>query len=109
MSEPAPAQNAPQSVEITLSTPLARASGEVTSVTLRKPSAGELRGLTLQDIMQSDVNAMIALIPRVAQPFITADEVAQLDPSDFSEMAGTIVGFFYTPAQKAMIARAFGG
>jgi len=99
----------PATTEIALATPIQRESGEVASVTLRKPSAGELRGLNLQDIMQSDVNAMIALIPRIAQPFITAAEVEKLDPSDFSEMAGTVVGFFYTPAQKAMIARAFGG
>lgn len=108
MSEPATAAT-PPSVAITLATPIVRESGEVASITLRKPSAGELRGLNLQDIMQSDVNAMIAVIPRIAQPYVTAAEIERLDPADFSELAGTVVGFFYTPAQKAMIARAFGG
>jgi len=109
MSDAPISSSPPQTVEVTLETPISRESGGVSSISLRKPKAGELRGLNLQDIMQSDVNAMVALLPRISHPFLTPQEVEQLDPADFAELAGAVVGFFYTPSQRAMIAKAFGG
>lgn len=78
---------------VPLQTPITRKSGDVTELTLRKPAAGELRGLSLVDLMKMDVNELTTLLPRIAQPSITADDVRQLDPADLVELGGAVVGF----------------
>ncbi len=100
---------APTAVTVTLVEPIARASGAVGTLMLRKPAAGEMRGLKLQDLMQADIGAILTLIPRIADPFITEVEAAKLSSEDIAEIGGTIVGFFMSPAQKAMIAQFAGG
>jgi hypothetical protein len=93
---------------VTLVEPLKRESGDVTTLTLRKPKAGEMRGLKVGDLFNGDVGAVLALLPRIADPFITEHEAGQLDPADLAEIAGTVTGFFMTPAQKAQIAAMLG-
>jgi len=95
--------SAPRTVTITLQEPLQREAGPIAAITLRKPRAGELRGLKLGELINSDVGAVITLLPRISDPFITPEEAANLDAEDIAEIAGAIVGFFLTPAQKAMI------
>ena len=68
-----------------------------------KPKAGELRGLTLANLVNSDAGSLITLLPRIAEPFITEAEAANLSAEDFAEIGGTIVGFFMSATQKAMI------
>jgi hypothetical protein len=94
---------------VSLSNPIERADGaSVTTLTLRKPNAGNLRGLSLQALMQSDVGALITVVPRIADPFVTEQEVASLEADDLAQIGGAILGFFMTPAQKAMIAEMTG-
>lgn len=94
-----------QTASVTLATPIARGDTNVEMISLRKPKAGELRGLTLQDVLQSDVSALMKLVPRISDPALTEHEVAELEADDFAEIGGTIFGFFMTPAQKAAIAK----
>lgn len=101
--------SAPVAITVTLGQPVQREGGEVSAITLRKPDTGNLRGLKLTDVMQSDVNAMITLLPRISDPFLTEAEISALDPADFAELAGTILGFFMSPAQKALVAQMTGG
>ena len=83
--------------DVTLQNPIKRPGGEdVTKISLRKPLAGELRGLKLTDVLQMDVGAMITLLPRITTPAITPDEAAGLDPADLIALAGPVVGFFMT-------------
>lgn len=94
----------PRPFTITLAEPIARESGaNVTAITLRKPKAGELRGLTLANLVNSDAGSLITLLPRICEPFITDTEAANLSVEDFAEIGGTIVGFFMSATQKAMI------
>ncbi|HYC80799.1 MAG TPA: phage tail assembly protein [Croceibacterium sp.] len=93
---------------VTLANPVRRGDSEIAAVVLRKPLGGDLRGLTLQDVLQSDVNALIKLVPRISDPPLTEQEVAALEADDIAEVGGTIFGFFMTPAQKAMLARLTG-
>lgn len=88
-------------VTVTLSEPIRRGDTAMSSITLRRPNAGELRGLSLQGVLTSDVSAMLTLLPRITQPPLTDDEVANLHPADFVEMAGAARGFFMTAAEKA--------
>ena len=99
----------PVTVKVSLLEPIERESGPVTDLTLRKPRAGEMRGLSLKDLMNADVGAVITLVPRIADPFITDHEAGMLSAEDIAEIGGTIVGFFMTPLQKAMMQELMGG
>lgn len=87
--------------KITLSTPILRKDAEpITTIELRKPAVGELRGLKLTDVLQMDVTAMLKLLPRITSPALDGAEVAALDPADFMGLAGRVVGFFMTPEEQ---------
>ncbi|MCY1672129.1 phage tail assembly protein [Novosphingobium sp. SL115] len=102
-------QTTPQAVTgrtfetVALSAPITRGETTMDTLNIRRPKAGELRGLSLQDVMNTDIVAMLTLIPRISEPPLTPDEVNNLDPADFSEIAGTVRGFFMTKAEKGMI------
>ncbi|ABA80958.1 phage tail assembly protein [Rhodobacter sphaeroides] len=85
----------------TLLQPLKRASGDIASVTVRKPDVGSLRGLKLTDILQMDVTALSRLLPRITEPALLPDEVAALDPADFLGLSAAVVGFFATAEMVA--------
>ncbi|WP_299307812.1 phage tail assembly protein [uncultured Croceicoccus sp.] len=105
---PAPAASVPQTADVALATPITRGDTTIERITLRKPKAGALRGLTMQDILQADVSALITLIPRISNPALTAEEAAELEADDFAEIGGTVFGFFMTPRQKAQIEKLTG-
>lgn len=78
---------------VTLDQIITRGKETITAVTLRKPKAGELRGLALSDILNLDVNAISTLLPRISSPIITKDEVLNMDPADLVQIGGEIAGF----------------
>lgn len=85
---------------VTLSTPIIRGETTIDKLTLRKPRGGELRGLTLQDILQTDISAIITLIPRISDPILIKDEAENLEADDLSEIGGVIRGFFMSATEK---------
>jgi len=79
---------------IVLEQPIKRGEkSTITEITLRKPAAGELRGLKLTDLLNGDVNATIRLVPRISQPTLTEQEAAALDIADLLMCADTVAGF----------------
>lgn len=52
------AQPQPQPGSILLETPIRRGDQVISSLTLRKPDAGTLRGIKLADLLQMDVGAL---------------------------------------------------
>lgn len=88
---------------VTLSTPILRGETTIEKLTLRKPKGGELRRLSLQDILTSDVGAILTLIPRISDPILTEDEAEALEADDLAEIGGVIRGFFMTAAEKKAI------
>lgn len=82
-----------------------RGDETITKVSLRKPKAGELRGLNLQDLFQADVNAVLTLLPRISDPIMTPQDCADLDPIDLMELGGAIKGFFMPKAMRDQIAQ----
>lgn len=82
---------------VTLSKPITHGDQTITTLTLRKPAAGELRGLKLMDVMQMDVNSLGVLLPRIAQPTITKADVDAMDLADLTEIGVEVVGFFSQP------------
>jgi hypothetical protein len=90
--------------KITLIRPILRSGGQtVTEVGVRQPDVGSLRGLKMTDILQMDVNAMLALLPRITEPALLPSEVAGLAPADFMSLSGKVVGFFLSPDQQAQL------
>jgi hypothetical protein len=79
---------------VTLDFPIKRGAAEITEITLRKPMAGELRGVKLTDLLTLEAGAVRLLLPRVTIPTLLPHEVDQLDPADFTELATTVAGFF---------------
>ncbi|EGF93098.1 phage tail protein E family protein [Asticcacaulis biprosthecium C19] len=90
-----------QTVKVTLSTPIKRGDTSITELMLRKPKAGELRGLSLLQIQMCDVTTHIKLIPRIASPMVTEADIADLEADDLSEVMDGVVGFFLTKEQNA--------
>jgi hypothetical protein len=89
--EPVVATSAPTT--ITLDVPIKRGTTTIYEITLRKPNAGELRGLSLQRLHQADADEILKLLPRITSPSLTPPECAQLDPADLSEAGGIIISF----------------
>jgi hypothetical protein len=78
---------------VELDTPILRGKTEITSVTVRKPQSGALRGTRLQALMDMDVNAMMVVLPRVTTPALTAQEIAEMDPADLVSLSVEVVTF----------------
>lgn len=81
---------------IKLDTPIQRGEQTITSISLRKPAAGELRGVNLMDVAHMDVAALHKVIPRISEPSLTEHEVANLNTSDLMQM-GVVVASFLLP------------
>jgi len=86
-----------------LETPLQRGEQTITHLTLRKPSAGELRGIKLADLLQADVGALMTLLPRISEPTLTAADVARLDLVDLVAITNAVSDFFLSKAQRACL------
>lgn len=99
----------PRMEPLTFEEPIRRGETKIESVQMRKPSAGELRGLQLQSLMQGDVNSIIAVLPRITMPPLTGPEAENLGPVDLAAAAGIINGFFMSKAEQALIAKVMGG
>lgn len=78
---------------VTLDTPLMRGEQKIEKVTLSKPNAGTLRGVALAALAQSDVDALIKVLPRMTYPALTEQEIIRLDASDLLSFAGKVIGF----------------
>jgi hypothetical protein len=87
--------------EITLDTPFVRGDQTITTVTIRKPAAGELRGVKLVDLLQMDVAALTVVLPRVTTPALTAQDVARLDPADLVQLGSAVSDFLLPKAARA--------
>ncbi|WP_312692665.1 phage tail assembly protein [Kosakonia sp.] len=78
---------------ITLETPLKRGEQNITVITLMKPNAGTLRGVSLAAVANAEVDALIKVLPRITSPSLTEQEVSALDLVDMVALAGKVVGF----------------
>ncbi|RQT11849.1 phage tail assembly protein [Burkholderia contaminans] len=88
----------------TLDTPLVRGNQTITSITLRKPKSGELRGVSLSDLVSLDVVALSKVLPRISSPMLTEADVANIDPADLVQLGGIFAGFLMPKAVKSRLA-----
>ncbi|MBP0995976.1 phage tail assembly protein [Serratia fonticola] len=85
---------------VTLDTPVKRGDTLIESVTLIKPNAGTLRGVSLASVAGSDVDALIKVLPRMTYPSLTESEVTALELPDLVALAGQVVGFLSPNAAR---------
>jgi hypothetical protein len=91
----------PNESTIELDTPIVRGTTTIASVTVRKPMAGELRGCSLVDLLNLEVNTLRKVLPRVTSPALTDIEVGRMDPADLVEVGSTVAGFLLRKSAKA--------
>ena len=90
---------------IPLDTPIKRGETEITSIEIRKPGAGELRGISLRSLMNFDTDAIMAVLPRVTTPALTSHEVMMMDPADLLD-AGSEIATFLLKKRELQAAQA---
>lgn len=78
---------------VILDNPVMRGEQKIEQVTVTKPNAGTLRGVSLASLANSDVDALIKVLPRMTYPALTEHEVIRLEASDLILFAGKVVGF----------------
>jgi hypothetical protein len=87
--------------KVTLDTPIQRGEQTITAIELRKPLAGELRGVSLLELMQMDVQALRKVLPRISTPTLTDHEIGLLDPADLFQLGSEVTGFLLPKSAKA--------
>lgn len=93
-----PKELPPYSVK--LDEPIKRGEQVIDVITLRKPKSGELRGLSLQEILNLDFNSLQVLLPRISSPTLTKQDVANMDTADLTAVGTELVGFFVQKERK---------
>jgi hypothetical protein len=91
---PAPAAPTTGPDTVVLDEPIQRGDTRITALALRRPRAGELRGLNLAEVLQLNATALHQLLPRITVPSLTSHEVEQLDPADLVELGARVAVFF---------------
>ncbi|ELO1553962.1 phage tail assembly protein [Aeromonas hydrophila] len=87
---------------VTLDQAIQRGDTTITEIQLRKPKAGEMRGLNMTDVVQMDVNALTKLLPRITTPILTEAEISNMDPADLMQL-GSEVSTFLVPKRMAYL------
>lgn len=98
---PAATVQNPDIETVTLDTPIVRGDTVISQITIHKPKAGSLRGLSLTDVLKLEFDAIAKLVPRVASPVLVEHDLADMDLADFTKVATAVVGFFASPAERA--------
>ena len=85
---------------VPLDTPIKRGEQVINALELRKPASGELRGVSLTQLLQMDVDALVTVLPRITTPTLTAADVRGMDPADLVQVGGEVAGFLLQKALK---------
>ena len=90
-------------VTVILDEPLQRGDTVITEIQLRKPKAGELRGVSLVDVANLDVMALQKVLPRITQPILTTQDVNNLDLADLMALGAEVAYFLAKKADRNMV------
>ena len=87
---------------VVLDSPINLPGGHVIDrVTVRKPTAGALRGLALSDLLRLQTDAIQTIVPRVTEPMIPKHEVGNIDPADLVALGTAVSSFLIPKAERA--------
>lgn len=87
---------------VTLTRPITRGDMVIDRVRITEAMShpGSLRGLKLFDVVQSDVDSMIKLLPRVTEPQLTEADVITMHSYDFGMLVSAAVSFLAPPSAR---------
>lgn len=85
---------------MTLDVPIQRGDQTIHSIALRKPTAGDLRGVSISDVLQMQVTALVKVLPRISIPTLTEADVNKMDLADLTEAAGKLASFLLKKADR---------
>lgn len=71
-----------------------------TTITVRKPGSGELRGLALNSLLQLDVASLETLAPRITMPILHKPLAAAMAPNDMLQFGTEVIDFLLPKAAK---------
>ena len=91
---------------VTLDNPIQRGETTINTLQLRKPGAGELRGLAIADLARLDVSAILKLLPRITTPPITPVEAAALSIEDLFACSTEVGDFLLQKQDREAFPRA---
>lgn len=86
---------------VLLDQPVKRGETEIKAVTLRKPRAGELRGISISDLFNMETSALLKVIPRITTPSLLDHEAEQLEVSDLAKIGIRVAAFLLPQADQA--------
>lgn len=86
---------------VTLDHPLTRGEKTISEVQVRKPNAGELRGLSVSALLNLDYGSLEKLLPRITNPRLNPPDVAALDPADLVQLGSEVMDFLLPKQKKA--------
>ena len=80
---------------VTLDQPITVGSEQVSSLSIRRPKAGEMRGLSMVSVAQMDVDTFFDLLPRIVTPIIPSEIIQeQMDIADLVACMKAVGEFF---------------
>ncbi|MFT4091326.1 MAG: phage tail assembly protein [Asticcacaulis sp.] len=78
---------------VALGEPVVRGDTAIAALQLRRPNAGELRGISLVELSQLQVSTLVKIIPRLSDPVLTEAECEAMAPSDIMTVGVEIASF----------------
>lgn len=90
---------------VDLEKPLMMGSLEISSLEIRKPNVPALQGVKIADLLQGDVTAICAVLPRICTPELTKSQINQLEPADLAQIGGVIVLFLQPKSTRVQVLR----
>ena len=79
-------------ITITLNNAIEIDDKNTNKIELSEPMAGELRGLSLLEVVQLDANSITTLAPRISK--LTEKDMGNMGAADLLVVGSSIAGFF---------------
>lgn len=79
---------------IALKHPIPYGEKALEELTLRKPMAGDLRGVKLRGIHDMDVDTVLTVTTKITTTPVTIGQLAALDPADLLALTEAVSDFF---------------
>lgn len=108
-TESAPAQDTSRDAQgrlwkrVDLDNPIKRGDQVISSVMVRKPLGGDMRGTEVTKLWNMDVDHMSIVIPRVTEPTIHRQDFLDMAGEDITSLCAEVVNFLLSKAQKAAV------
>lgn len=80
-------------ITVTLKRAIVRGDTTIDKLQLREPNSGEMRGISMVDLIQLKADTVHELLPRITNPVLTDEEVKALSIADLFALSSEIANF----------------